>query len=93
MYQPPHPGEVLDELCLAPLELTPEQASAALGISVDVLTAVLEQRAAITPELAIRLSKAFNTSAESWLNQQMHYDLWLAEQRLGDIEVQPLSPA
>lgn len=92
MYQPPHPGEVLQELCLEPLELTSTQASAALGVTVEMLTAVLEGRAAVTPELAIRLGKAFNTSAESWLNQQMHYDLWLAEQHLGDIEVTPLSP-
>lgn len=54
---------------------------------------LLNGRAGISPEMAIRLSKAFGTSAESWLNQQMQYDLWVAEQGAGDIRVKKLSAA
>lgn len=90
---PPHPGEVLRELCLEPLELAVTEAAAALGVSRKTLSALLKGRCGISPEMAIRLSKAFDTSAESWLNQQMHYDLWKTEQILGDIEVRVLSAA
>ena len=93
MFNPPHPGEVLRELCLEPLGLTVTEAADALGVSRKTLSALLNGRAGISPEMAIRLSKAFDTSAESWLAQQMHYDLWVAEQSLGDVEVRPLSAA
>ena len=93
MFNPPHPGEVLRELYLEPLGLTVTEAADALGVSRKTLSALLNGRAGISPEMAIRLSKAFDTSAESWLAQQMHYDLWVAEQSLGDVEVRPLSAA
>ena len=93
MLIPPHPGEVLREFCLEPLELTVTEADAESGVSRKTLSALLNGRSGISPEMAIRLSKAFGTSAESWLNQQMHYDLWKTEQSLGDIEVRVLSAA
>ena len=93
MHNPPHPGEVLRELCLEPLELTVTDAAKGLGVSRKTLSAILNGRAGISPEMAIRLSKAFGTSAESWLNQQMQYDLWVAEQAAGDIRVKRLSAA
>ncbi len=93
MHNPPHPGEVLRELCLEPLGLTVTDAAEALGVSRKTLSAILNGRAGISPEMAIRLSKAFGTSAESWLNQQMQYDLWVAEQAAGDIRVKKLSAA
>jgi addiction module HigA family antidote len=78
MHNPPHPGEILRELCLRPLRVTVTQAAAALGVSRKTLSAILNGRAGISPEMAIRLSLAFNTTAESWLNQQVQYDLWHA---------------
>jgi len=93
MHNPPHPGEVLRELCLEPLGLTVTDAAEALGVSRKTLSTILNGRAGISPEMAIRLSKAFGTSAESWLNQQMQYDLWVAEQAAGDIRVRKLSAA
>ncbi len=93
MHNPPHPGEVLRELCLEPLGLTVTDAAKALGVSRKTLSAILNRRAGISPEMAIRLSKAFGTSAESWLNQQMQYDLWVAEQSAGVIRVKKLSAA
>lgn len=93
MYNPPHPGEVLQELCLEPLNLTVTETADALGVSRKTLSAILNGRAGISPEMAIRLAKAFDTSPESWLNQQMQYDLWQVEKRIGDIEVKRLSVA
>jgi len=69
MHNPPHPGEVLKEFCLEPLNLTVTDASRAPGVSRKTLSAILNGRAGISPEMAVRLSIAFNTSAESWLNQ------------------------
>lgn len=80
MFNPPHPGEVLRALYLEPLGLTVTRAAEALGVSRKSLSAILKGKAGISPEMAICLSMAFDTSAESWLNQQAQYDLWLARQ-------------
>ncbi len=93
MHNPPHPGEVLRELCLNPLELTVTDAAQALGVSRKTLSAILNGRAGISAEMAVRLSIAFDTSAESWLNQQMQYDLWQAEQQRKKLRVKKLSAA
>lgn len=93
MYNPPHPGEIIKELCLEPLGLTVTRAAEALGISRKTLSAILNGRAGISPEMAIRLSIAFDTSAESWLNQQVQYDLWLARQRQQEFKVERLLAA
>jgi antitoxin HigA-1 len=93
MHNPPHPGEVLRELCLEPLELTVTDAAKALGVSRKTLSAILNCRSGISPEMAIRLAKAFDTTPESWLNQQMQYDLWNTKNRLGDVKVKRLAAA
>ncbi|MCA9952195.1 MAG: HigA family addiction module antidote protein [Anaerolineales bacterium] len=93
MFNPPHPGEIIKELCLEPLGLTVTRAAEALGVSRKTLSAVLNGRAGISPEMAIRLSIAFETSAESWLNQQVQYDLWLARQSQQEIKVERLVAA
>ncbi|MFO7662402.1 MAG: HigA family addiction module antitoxin [Chloroflexota bacterium] len=90
MNNPPHPGEIIKELCLEPLGLTVTRAAEALGVSRKTLAAILNGRAGISPEMAIRLSMAFDTSAESWLNQQTQYDLWLARQNQQAIRVERL---
>ena len=91
MHNPPHPGEIVRSLCLEPLELTVTDAAAALGVSRKTLSAILNGRAGISPEMAVRLSMAFSTSAESWLNQQTQYDLWHAEKRRKDLKVARLA--
>jgi len=87
MHNPPHPGEILRELCLEPLGLSVTDAAKALGVSRKTLSSVLNGRAGISPEMAVRLSIAFDTSAESWLNQQVQYDLWQAEKRRKSLRV------
>jgi addiction module HigA family antidote len=91
MHNPPHPGEVLRELCLQPLDLTVTEAASGLGVSRKTLSAILNGRSGISPEMAVRLSIAFGTTPESWLNQQTQYDLWVVEQTLGDLNVKRLS--
>jgi addiction module HigA family antidote len=93
MHNPPHPGEVLRELCLDPLGVTVTQAAAALGVSRKTLSAILNGRAGISPEMAIRLSVAFNTTAESWLSQQVQYDLWHADRNRKKLHVRKLVAA
>ena len=91
MHNPPHPGEILRSLCIEPLGLTVTDAAKALGVSRKTLSAILNRRAGISPEMAVRLSIAFNTTSESWLNQQVQHDLWLAEKRRKSLKVARLA--
>jgi addiction module HigA family antidote len=75
------------------LGITVTEAAEALGVSRKTLSAILNGRAGISPEMAVRLSIAFDTSAQSWLNQQTQYDLWLAEQNRKRLKVRKLSAA
>jgi antitoxin HigA-1 len=93
MHSPPHPGEVIRDLCLQPLGVSVTDAADALGVSRKTLSAILDGRAGISPEMAIRLSIAFDTTAESWLRQQAQYDLWLAEQTRKKLRVRRLAAA
>lgn len=93
MHNPPHPGEVLRELCLEPLGLSVTEAAEGLGVSRKTLSAILNGRAGISPEMAIRLSMAFDTSPESWLNQQTQYDLWSAKKGKSKLRVKKLFAA
>ena len=91
MHNPPHPGTIIKNLCLEPLSLSVTQAAQALGISRKTLSAIVNGRAGLSPEMAVRLSMAFGTSSESWLNQQTQYDLWHAEQRRKELRVAKLA--
>ena len=93
MHNPPHPGEIIKELCLEPLQLSITAAAKALGVSRKTLSSIINGKAGISPEMAVRLSIAFNTSSESWLNQQTQYDLWLAEASRSKLQVKPLCAA
>jgi addiction module HigA family antidote len=93
MHNPPHPGEIIKELCLEPLELSVTEAAEALGVSRKTLSSIINGKSGISPEMAVRLSIAFDTSSESWLNQQTQYDLWKAEQHRNELRVKRLSAA
>jgi antitoxin HigA-1 len=93
MHNPPHPGEVLKALCLEPLNVTVTQAARSLGVSRKTLSGILNGRAGISPEMAVRLSIAFDTTAESWLSQQLQYDLWHAERNKKRLRVEKLTAA
>lgn len=93
MHNPPHPGEIIRELCIEPLDLSITEAAEGLGVSRKTLSAILNGRAGISPEMALRLAIAFNTTPESWLNQQSHYDLWQAKQENKRMKVKKLYAA
>ena len=77
--QPTHPGKIIKEDYLIPLSITIKDMSAILGVSRKTLSKIINERGSITPGMALRLSRAFDTSADLWMNLQKNYDLWLAE--------------
>ena len=79
MHNPPHPGEVLQDTVLAQMTVT--EFAKRLGVSRVALSRVVNGRAAVSAELAIRLAAALGGSAEAWLNMQMAYDLWHAQKK------------
>ena len=87
MHNPPHPGEFVRRQCLEPLGLTVTETAKGLGVSRNTLSMLLNGRLKISPEMAIRLSQGFGGIPESWLQQQMQYDLWHTQQRKGEIKV------
>lgn len=91
MHNPPHPGKILRQLCIEPLGLSVTQAAAALGVSRKTLSSILNEHAGISLEMAVRLSIAFGTTSESWLNQQIQFDLWQAERRRKPLKVKKLA--
>ena len=93
MKAPPHPGEVIRELCLDPAGLSVTKAAAWLGVTRKALSELLNGHSGISPEMAIRLSKAFGGSAESWLTQQMQFDLAKIQKKAGSIKVRRFKAA
>jgi addiction module HigA family antidote len=93
MHNPPHPGESIRELCIKPLGLSVTAAAKALGVSRKALSELLNGHTGISPEMAVRLSKAFDTTPESWLAQQMQYDLWKLKRSRKKIKVEQLVAA
>lgn len=87
MHDPPHPGPFIRRQCLEPLGLTVAEAAKELAVSCSALSGLLDGHLGISAEMAIRLSKAFGGSAESWLRQQAQYDLWQDQTRQDCITV------
>jgi antitoxin HigA-1 len=90
IHNPPHPGEFIQEVCLKPLGLTITKAADSLGVSRKALSELINGKVGISTEMALRLAKAFNTTPESWLTQQMYYDLWQAKQKIKVLKVREL---
>ena len=93
MHNPPHPGEIIRELCIEPLGLSITEAADGLGVSRKTLSAILNGRAGISAEMALRLSMAFDTTPESWLAQQSQYDLWVIKNAKKGLKVKKLNAA
>ncbi|MBN2804427.1 MAG: HigA family addiction module antidote protein [Deltaproteobacteria bacterium] len=90
--KPTHPGNILKEDYLVPLEISITDMSGRLGISRKTLSKILNEKGSVTPDMALRLSRAFETTPDLWLNLQKNYDLWNAEQGSTDWKkVRPLS--
>ena len=93
MKNPPHPGEHIRYDCIEPLGLTVTAAAKALGIARQTLNNVINGKSGISPEMAIRLSKAFGGSPDVWLAMQMAYDLAQAQKKASKIKVKRLAAA
>ncbi len=87
MKNPPHPGRIVREEILKPLGLNVTSGAKVLGVSRQALNNLVNQRAGISPEMAIRLAKAFGASAQTWLRMQSNYDLAQALRSEGKIRV------
>lgn len=80
MKNPPHPGRIVRQDCIEPLELTITAAAQALGVTRQALNNLVNGKAGVSPEMAVRLSKAFGGSAEMWLRLQANFDLSQVQQ-------------
>ncbi len=89
MYNPPHPGELLKVGYIDELKLSVSEVALMLGVSRKTIYDIINEKTSITPAMALRISKAFNTEAEFWLNLQMKYDLFNAMQttNLDDVKI------
>jgi len=93
MHNPPHPGEILQELWLEPLGLSITKAAEHLKVSRKTLSEIINGKAAISPEMAVRLEMAFGKSARSWLGHQAEYDVWQLKARRGELEIEKIEVA
>jgi addiction module HigA family antidote len=91
MNAPPHVGEILRELYLEPLQISVTDAANHLGITRQALSRLLNEETGISAETAIRLSKAFGTSPEFWMNLSKQYELWQAMQKFKNIDIDPFA--
>ena len=80
MHNPPHPGEIIREFCIEPLNLSVTDAANALGVTRKTLSALLNGRSGVSAEMALRLSKVFGRTPEGWLRLQLQFDLSKTEQ-------------
>jgi addiction module HigA family antidote len=90
MKNPPHPGEIIRDLCLKPLGLTITKAAQGLGVTRKTLSLLLNGHAGISPEMAVRLSQAFGRTPESWLYLQVQYDIAQVQRSAKKIKIKPL---
>jgi addiction module HigA family antidote len=93
MKNPPHPGRIVRQECIEALGLTVTEAARALGVTRQALNNLVNLKAGVSPEMAIRLSKAFGSSPEVWLGMQMAYDLAQLEKQTSKIKVQRVAAA
>lgn len=82
MHNPPHPGEIIKDLCIEPLGLTVTKAAIALGVSRKTFSSLLNGKTGISPQMALRLSKVFGRTPDGWLRLQLQFDLWKAQQSI-----------
>ncbi|HLA26267.1 MAG TPA: HigA family addiction module antitoxin [Syntrophales bacterium] len=82
MYNPPHPGEIIREFCVEPLNINVTEAARALGVTRKTFSALLNGHSGISPEMALRLSKVFGRTPDGWLRLQLQYDLWKTRQSI-----------
>lgn len=93
MHNPPHPGGIAKRQCLEPLGLSVTRAAEGLGVTRQALSDLVNGKAGVSIDMAIRLSKAFGSTPETWLGMQTAWDLWQARDRAGRISVERFAAA
>ena len=93
LNNPPHPGGIVKRQCLEPIGQTVTRAAQGLGVTRQALSELINERAGISVEMAIRLSKAIGSTPETWLGMQMAFELWHARDRVGEITVERFATA
>ncbi|MCM1982876.1 HigA family addiction module antitoxin [Lyngbya confervoides] len=91
--EPSHPGAIIQEFYLEELGITMTDIAKAIGVSPSTIGRIVNEKAAVTPDMAIKLSQVLSGSPESWLQLQMNYDLWHAEARNENLQLKSLVPA
>ena len=90
MHNPPHPGEFIRETYIEPFDISVRSLAESLGVAASTLARIVSERSAISPEMALRLSKAVGRSPESWLVMQHNFDLWQAKRSADLSDVQKI---
>ena len=90
MHNPPHPGEFIRATYIEPFDLSIRSLAESLGVAPSTLARVIGMRSGISPEMALRLSKALGRSTESWLSMQDAHDLWVARKNVKLSKVQKI---
>ncbi len=93
MHNPPHPGGIVKRQCLEPLGLSVTRAAEGLGVTRQALSDLVNEKAGVSIDMAIRLSKAFGSTPETWLAMQTAWDLWQARDRADRISVERFAAA
>lgn len=93
MHDPPHPGGIVKRQCLEPLGLSVTRAAEGLGVTRQALSDLVNEKAGVSIDMAIRLSKAFGSTPETWLAMQTAWDLWQARDRADRISVERFAAA
>ena len=90
--EPSHPGSIIQEFYIDELGVSISDIAGAVGVSPSTISRIVQCKASVTPDMAIKLSQVLSGSAESWLQLQMNYDLWHAEQRNENLKLRSLVP-
>jgi len=90
MHNPPHPGEFIRATYIEPFDISIRSLAESLGVSPSTLARIVAMRSAVSPEMALRLSKALGRTPESWLAMQHNYDLWIAKRSADLSDVQKI---
>jgi addiction module HigA family antidote len=90
MHNPPHPGEFIREIYIAPFGLSVRSLAESLGVAPSTLNRIINEQNGVSPDMALRLSKALGRSPESWMAMQHNYDLWHAKQKTDLSDVQKI---
>jgi antitoxin HigA-1 len=92
MHEPPHPGRIVRQECLVPLGLSVTEAARVLGVTRQALNNLVNGKSGVSPEMPVRLAKAFGSSPEAWLRLQGAYDLAEVRRRTHEIRVERYHP-